>query len=330
MSQKLLVIGSNSFSGSHFAARASHLGYEVLGISRSDQPNKFFLPETWDTDLKKSYKFRKVDLHHREEVNRVVSLFNPNFVVNFAAQGMVAESWEAPIDWYQTNLIAQIELHQTLRALDGLIKYVHVTTPEVYGSTPDWIEEDQEFNPSTPYAASRAACDLHLRTFFSGLKFPVVFTRSANVYGPGQQLYRVVPRAILSCVSGMKLPLHGNGESTRSLLHVDDMVDATLAICENGSLGQTYHISDQELISISGLVEKIAKKFGMSLEQVAERSQDRLGKDASYRLSSKKLRTELNWSPKRTLNDGLSQTISWVQKYYPDLKTHPWTYIHKK
>lgn len=330
MSQKFLVIGSNSFSGSHFAARASHLGYEVLGISRSDQPNKCFLPETWDTDLKKSYKFRKVDLHHREEVSRVVSSFNPNFVVNFAAQGMVAESWEAPIDWYQTNLIAQIELHQTLRALDGLIKYVHVTTPEVYGSTPDWIDEDQEFNPSTPYAASRAACDLHLRTFFSGLKFPVVFTRSANVYGPGQQLYRVVPRAILSCVSGMKLPLHGNGDSTRSFLHVDDMVDATLAICENGSLGQTYHISDQELISISGLVEKIAKKFGMSLEQVAERSQDRLGKDASYRLSSKKLRTELNWSPKRTLNDGLSQTISWVEKYYPDLKTHPWTYIHKK
>jgi len=330
MSRKILVIGSNSFSGSHFAAKASYLGYTVLGISRSDQPNKCFLPETWGTDFKKSYEFRKVNLHRREEVKTLVSSFNPNFVVNFAAQGMVAESWEAPNDWYQTNLVAQIELHQILRSLDGLVKYVHVTTPEVYGSTLDWIEEDQEFNPSTPYAASRAACDLHLRTFFTGLKFPVVFTRSANVYGPGQQLYRVVPRAILSCLSGVKMPLHGNGESTRSFLHVDDMVDATLAICEHGSVGHTYHISDQELITISGLVEKIAEKFEMTLEEVAEKSQDRLGKDSSYKLSSKKLRTELNWAPKRTLNDGLSQTISWVKKHYPDLKSHPWTYIHKK
>ena len=329
MSSKLLVVGSNSFSGSHFASRASFLGYDVLGISRSSQPPDYFLPQTWDQLRKSAYKFSQINLHDVSELEHTVRVFNPKYVVNFAAQGVVAESWDTPLDWYQTNLMSQIELHQILMSLDKLKKYVHVTTPEVYGSTSDWIEEDIPFNPSTPYAASRAACDMHLKTFFEGFNFPVVFTRSANVYGPGQQLYRVIPKAILSCMSRNKMSLHGEGSSRRSFLHVDDMVDATIKICEKGLLGETYHISASQLISIKDLIEKIALQFGLSLEQITIQTPERLGKDTSYMLSSKKLKETLNWEPKVSLNDGLNETIEWINNYYSELMAESWDYIHK-
>ena len=88
-------------------------------------------------------------------------------------------------------------------------KYIHVSTPEVYGSTDSgWINEEKQFSPTTPYAVSRAACDMHLKSFYKAYNFPVVFTRAANVYGAGQQLYRIIPRTILSCLTGKKFFLH--------------------------------------------------------------------------------------------------------------------------
>ena len=103
-----------------------------------------------------------------------------------------------------------------------------MTTPEVYGSTDGgWIKEHNHFAPSTPYAVSRAACDLHLHSFHQAYGFPVVFTRAANVYGPGQQLYRIIPRALLSARTGESMQLHGGGHSVRAFIHIKDVVRAT-------------------------------------------------------------------------------------------------------
>ena len=95
------------------------------------------------------------------------------------------ESWKHPDHWFMTNVVSTVRLHERLRHCDFIRKYVHVTTPEVYGSTEGFIREDAPFRPSTPYAVSRAAGDMSLRTFFEAYEFPVVFTRAANVYGPG-------------------------------------------------------------------------------------------------------------------------------------------------
>ena len=205
--QKVLVIGSNSFSGSHFVAEALGAGHPVWGVSRSPEPDQAFLPYRWrqkksETSLATSenFCFQTIDLNH--QINELIELIDhvqPELVVNFAAQGMVAESWLNPTHWYQTNVVAQVALHDALRQRTFLQKYVHVTTPEVYGSTDGgWIKEHRYFAPSTPYAVSRAACDLHLQSFHEAYGFPVVFTRAANVYGPGQQLYRIIPRALLA------------------------------------------------------------------------------------------------------------------------------------
>ena len=127
--------------------------------------------------------------------------------------------------------------------MKNLKKYVQITTPEVYGSTANWINENAEFNPSTPYAVSRAASDMSLKAYINSFDFPAVFTRAANVYGPGQQLYRIIPRTIYSLKFGEKLQLHGGGKSERSFIHINDVCRATMQIMLNAKIGETYHIS---------------------------------------------------------------------------------------
>ncbi|HEY8966686.1 MAG TPA: GDP-mannose 4,6-dehydratase, partial [Candidatus Methylacidiphilales bacterium] len=255
--------------------------------------------------------------------------FAPSLVVNFAAQGMVAQSWLHPEHWYQTNVVANVLFHDRLRKAPYLSKYVHVSTPEVYGSTSGLIGEDAPFNPSTPYAASRAACDLHLRTFQRQYGFPVVWTRAANVYGPGQQLYRIIPRTILFILLGRQLELHGGGHSVRSFIHIDDVADATLKAALHAEPGTSYHLSTPRNISIREVVALICRQMGVRFDDVVKITGDRPGKDAAYLLDSARARADLSWSPGISLEDGIGQTIAWVRDNLSEIEKHPFDYIHK-
>jgi dTDP-glucose 4,6-dehydratase len=330
MNKRFLVIGSNSFSGAQFVKYLLQQNHEVVGVSRSEELNKVYLPYQW-IDHAAAFRFERIDINHDlGELLRLCNEFQPEYIVNFAAQGMVAQSWITPEDWYQTNVVGQVKLHDQLRKLKYVKRYVHVTTPEAYGSTEGWIKESFHFAPSTPYAVSRAACDLHLMSFYKAYNFPVLFTRSANVYGPGQQLYRIIPRTILYARLGKKMQLHGGGHSIRSFIHMDDVSDATLRIALNGNPGDSYHISTNETISIRGLVEKICEMTDSSFSDLVEVTEDRLGKDQAYLLESSKLRTELGWQDNVSLEAGLKQTIEWIDANIETLKTLPQDYIHKQ
>lgn len=326
--KKCLVVGSNSFSGAHFAGHLLRQGYEVTGCSRSAEPHSAFLPYRWDGSA--NFSFRQLDLNH--DLDAMMTLIRDQeipYVVNFAAQSMVAESWLNPGDWFTTNAASTVKFHDQLRKCAFLKRYVHVSTPEVYGSCTGFVDEGFPFNPSTPYAVSRAAADMSLRTFQAAYAFPVVTTRAANVYGPGQQLYRIIPRTILFILLGRKLQLHGGGTSTRSFIHMEDVSEATLRIMLQGRSGDTYHISTDEVISIRGLVERICSKLGVRFEDHVDVVGERLGKDAAYHLDSSKLRRELGWRDSINLEQGLDQCIAWVQDNFDALKAQPYDYQHK-
>jgi len=327
--ETIVVIGSNSFSGASFAAHLLENRARVFGVSRSPEPHQAFLPYRWKQSPG-SFQFRQFDLNHDlEEIMALIQTEKPDFVVNFAAQSMVAESWKNPDHWFMTNVVSTVRFHDRLRQCTFLKKYVHVTTPEVYGSTGGFIKEDAPFNPSTPYAVSRAASDMSLRTFFEAYRFPVVFTRAANVYGPGQQLYRIIPRTILSILTGKKLQLHGGGHSRRSFIFAEDVSSATLGIARDGRPGETYHISTDEIVSVRDLVEGICRKLSVDFDSHVEIVGERLGKDAAYMLDSTKLRSELGWKDRISLDKGLDDCISWVKSNLEDLKLQPFDYIHK-
>jgi dTDP-glucose 4,6-dehydratase len=243
---------------------------------------------------------------------------------------MVGESWLSPEDWYQTNVVAQVALHDQLRRMLFIQRYLHISTPEVYGHTEGWTREHFQFAPSSPYAVSRAACDLHLLSFFKAYGFPVIFTRAANVYGPGQQLYRIIPRALMAALTGIKLDLHGGGHSQRCFIHIDDVCTGTEQIALNGVPGEAYHLSTTEPISIRKLVALIAGKFDLSVETVAQIAQERLGKDDSYLLDSSKMQRELGWAPKIDLDSGIEAVKEWAEAHLAFLRTEPLSYIHRK
>lgn len=330
MKKKYLVLGSNSFSGSNFINFLLKKNCKVVGVSRSKEYKKVYLPYKNSHNLH-NFKFFKININN--DLNRlklILKDFRPNYVVNYMAQGMVAESWIDPEDWYNTNIVAQVRLYKEMSKFKFIRKFVHVSTPEVYGSSRLKIKESFKFNPSTPYAISRATTDIHLKKYFENFKLPIIFTRTSNIYGPYQQLYRIIPKALLSARLNKKINLHGGGTSKRSFIYADDASSATYKISIKGNIGKTYHISTNKIISIKDLVKKIGTFTKKNFNNLVNISKDRIGKDDTYNLSSKKIRKELNWKPVINIDEGIKKTLNWIDDNYAILKKEKTNYIHKK
>ena len=326
-----LIIASNSFTGSHLVDHCLDKGYKVIGISRSDEYPKVMLPYLYRSN-NSNFSFYKLDVNKDlESILKICDEYEPEIIANFAAQGEVRTSWLYPSQWYETNTIAIVKLTDELRKRSYLKKYLTASTPEVYGSTSDNLQENNYYSPSTPYAASKLAGDLHLLTLFKRYDFPVVFTRSANVYGIHQQLYRIIPRTIIYLRMQKKIQLHGNGRSERSFIHIRDVAGASLKVAEKGVNGDVYHISPEgNDISIYSLVNNICEMMDYDFKSSVELIDQNFGQDSKYSISSSKLRTELNWKPSVSIESGIDEMIKWVDDNWSDIKKMPLEYIHKK
>ena len=170
---------------------------------------------------------------------------------------------------------------------------------------------------------------MHLLSFFKAYDFPVVFTRAANVYGPGQQLYRVIPRALLSTLTGKSFNLNGGGFSKRSFIYIEDVVNATIDITLKAEPGSSWHISTNEALTIKDLIHKICTFTGVDFQEIVDIDEERLGKDQNYLLDSSSIRDQFGWNDKIDLDSGIRQTISWVEDNYDLLCKLPWDYEHK-
>jgi dTDP-glucose 4,6-dehydratase len=327
---KFVVLASNSFSGSHFVRQALSQGAEVLGVSRSDEVPFMYRAYAWSGVGKENFRFLKLDLNDDlSPLMKTIQDFAPTHVVNFAAQSMVGESWTFPEHWYETNVVALSRLTSELKKLSTLEKYVHVTTPEVYGNTPGWVTERYQSNPSTPYAISRATGDMHLKALHKEFDFPVVFTRAANVYGAGQRFYRIVPKAAYCALRHERLPLHGGGRSMRCFIHVKDVAEATWILALQATAGATYHISTREAVSIREVVDKVFKAAGQSSEKLLDITEDRIGKDQNYLLDSSLIREAFGFEPRVSLEEGIAEVIDWTSRYIDQVKTSDLTYAHR-
>jgi len=330
MKKKFLVLGSNSFSGSNLINFLLERNCKVVGASRSSEYKKVYLPYKNSLNIK-NFKFYKININtNLKKLQLIVKNFKPQYIINYIAQGMVSESWINPEDWYNTNVVSQVKLYKELSKFKFIKKFVHVTTPEVYGSVPGKINENFNFNPSTPYAISRATTDLHLNKYFKNFKLPVVFTRTSNVYGPHQQLYRIVPKALLYVRLNKKIDLHGGGTSKRSFIFIDDASAATYLVSTKGKIGNTYHISTDQIISIKNLVKKVSKITKANFNNLTNMTKDRIGKDNLYNLNSTKIKKELKWKAKINIDIGLRKTLQWIDNNFANLSKEKINYIHKK
>ncbi len=327
---KYIILGSNSFSGFSFIKFLLKKNKKVLGISRSKLPKE--LKSYINIFKNKRFKFYQLDLNKNlDEIIKIINKQDEKFnIINFSSQSMVAQSWLKPLDWYKTNVISQIKLVEQIKNNKKLRCYLNFSTPEVYGSTNSIIKENFNFSPSTPYANSRATFDHHLLNLYKFFKFPVIFTRASNVYGPGQKLYRIIPKTIISLLLNKKIPLNGGGKSIRNFIYIDDVSIAIYKILNHPSFGSSYHISSNQFVSIEQLVKLICKIMKKNFNTSVKILPENKGKDFAYKLSSNKLRKEFNWKPSINLNYGIKETIIWVNNNFEDLKKLNLIYKHKK
>lgn len=326
---KYFVLGSNSFAGSTFVDEMLSQDEEIIGVSRSVESSPVLRPYA-DHPKVKNFRFYALDLNQNlDEIKSLVLQYKPRYVVDFAGQGMVAESWKNPEQWYSTNVVAKVKLHDFLRTCDFMERYVRISTPEVYGHSNQMLCEDQAFNPSTPYAVSHAAIDMSLMAFYKQYGFPVLFTRYANFYGPHQQLYRIIPRTIIYSFLGKKLLLQGGGTTKRAFIYGTDVAEAIRAAIQHGKPGESYHFSSGDCISIASLVQQICTLLHVNYQEFVQLAPDRPGKDAQYLMDTTKAQSQLHWQPRINLEQGLQKTIHWVAQNIELIKALPLEYIHK-
>lgn len=324
-----MVIGSNSFSGSDFIdLLLDDERNEVVGISRSPEKSPLFLP--YKRHRGANFRFYQMDLNiNITQIIELLDSFKPEYVVNFAAQSEVGPSWENPDQWFQTNAVALAKLTNALKDRQYLKRYMHISSPEVYGTCQGRVTESTPLNPSTPYAASKAAADLFLFTLVKNFKFPLIMIRATNVYGACQQLFKIIPRAIIYLKMGKRIELHGGGRAVKSYIHIRDVSRGELAAMEKGIPGTIYHLSPDRGYAVRDVVSKICELTGHSFEASTVSVNERVGQDAAYVIDSTRAREELGWSPKISLEEGLVETIAWVDGNWEQIQKEPLEYVHK-
>jgi dTDP-glucose 4,6-dehydratase len=328
---KVVVIGANSFSGQDFVDLLLEEGRdEVLGVSRSAERGPLFLKYKERQDLSR-YRYFQLDLNR--DLDALLDLLDaerPEAIVNFAAQSEVAPSWEHPEHWFQTNTVALARMVNHLRRQDYLKRYVHISSPEAYGSCHGIVtEENTPDNPSTPYAASKAAADMINDVYCKQYGFPVLTIRATNVYGARQQLFKIIPRSVIYIKLGKRIQLHGGGTAVKSYIHIRDVSRGELAVLRGGEIGKRYHISPDKGIAVRDVVRLIAEALGVAFKDVTETVGERPGQDAKYEIDSTRIRMTLGWAPRVSFEEGVRDVVDWVQAYWSEIQTQELAYQHK-
>jgi dTDP-glucose 4,6-dehydratase len=281
-------------------------------------------PEVYSLNIGKNdsrYKYYQAHmLHEPEIIMRIFDKEKPECIINFAALAY-ATSWTDSYRYYDSNIVSLAKITELIRDRDYFKHWMQIGSSEVYGpATKGPSKETDSPNPTSPYAVSKLAGDLHLKTYFESINFPMNIIRPSNAYAPGQQLYRVIPRAAYCALKGVSFPLEGGGIAEKSFLHASDMADAIYKIIASAPLGEIYNAGTEHSTSIRKIVEQIAEAANVEFSSFAKITQGRKTEDSRYWLDNSKINSELGWVPKITLQQGINEVVLWAKKYINELE----------
>ena len=325
---KLLVTGGLGFIGSNFITKIleEKSDFEVVNVDAqlhgADKRNLSGIENN------ENYEFVNGNITNKRLMEELISKCDA--VVNFAAESFVDRSINDANPFLVSNI------RGTFTILDIITKQkkrmIQISTDEVFGSLPKGSADEQtKFNPSSPYAATKAAAELLINSFSITHNSDVVITRCTNNYGPRQFPEKLIPKTIILAKQERNIPIYGNGKNLRDWIFVDEHCNAVYEVLINGKAGQAYNISANNEISNVQIVHKILEIMGKSNDLI-EFVEDRPGHDQRYSLDSSKIKNELGWSTKINFEEGIRKTIEWYEKnfsYYESisneiLKSTPW------
>ncbi len=325
MSKKILVTGGMGFIGSNFI-RSLHNKYPTYSVCNVDsltyagnEENLRSLIEN-DSDW---YTFRKCDISNAKSMAEVFSEFAPEVVINFAAESHVDRSLVDTSQFVLTNVVGVDILLRLVREFN-VERLIHISTDEVYGDVlMGNSSEDSKFNPSNPYAASKAAADLLVQSVIKSHAVPAIVVRGSNNFGPRQYPEKLIPLIITNILSGEKIPLHGDGSHMRTWLHVDDFSDAILHILDKADNGSIYNVAGATILSNREVINLFAELLGHKFDDVVEFVNDRPSADFRYAPDGSKILSDLSWQPRFDIKSSAKEVIDWYrdnQKWWKDIK----------
>ncbi len=325
----ILVTGGAGFIGANFVLDWLAAGDEpVLNVDKLTYAGNLKSLQSLDGDAR--HVFVQADIGDGQTLARLLAEHRPRAVVNFAAESHVDRSIHGPEDFIQTNVVGTFRLLEAVRgywsALDAearpAFRFLHVSTDEVYGSlAPDAaaFTEDHNYEPNSPYSASKAASDHLVRAWHHTYGLPVLTTNCSNNYGPLHFPEKLIPLMIVNALAGKPLPIYGDGMQVRDWLYVRDHCSAIRRVLQAGTVGETYNVGgwnekpNVEIVdTVCALLDELRPKAdGTSYRTQITYVKDRPGHDRRYAIDARKLERELGWKPAETFETGIRKTVQW-------------------
>ncbi len=329
-----LVTGGAGFIGSALVRQLiSETEVHVLNVDSLTYAGN--LASLGDALAHPRHRFVQADVADRARMNALLAEFRPQVVVHLAAETHVDRSIDSADAFVQTNIVGTYSLLEAIRAYTQSMsrdaaqafRLLYVSTDEVFGSAPDGLcfDEESSYNPSSPYAASKASADHLVRAWHLTYGVPALITNCSNNYGPCQFPEKLIPLMIAKAIAGKPMPVYGDGLQVRDWLHVDDHARALREVIASGTPGRTYAVgarcerTNLDVVRLIGRVlDELRPLYGGGREQTIQYVADRPGHDRRYAINPSRIETEIGWRPRYDFESGMRQTIGWY------LDNHDW------
>jgi dTDP-glucose 4,6-dehydratase len=310
----VIVTGGLGFIGSNLINILNSKDYFIINIDKLSYASNL---KNINSNIK-NYKFYKEDINNKNFVKNILNKYNPSIIYNLAAETHVDRSIDGPTNFINSNILGVFNILESIKNHKNKIKLIQISTDEVYGDIKKNYKskENDAYNPSSPYAASKASGDLLIKSYIRTYKLNAIITNCCNNYGPNQYPEKLIPTIIYNLIKNKSIPIYGNGKNIREWIYVKDHCNALIKISKYGKSGENYNIGSGVVFNNIEITKKIMSIFNNLNNNIVPRSiiyftKDRPGHDLRYCLDSSKIKKLKKWECTSDFESKIKETIIW-------------------
>ena len=323
--KKIIVTGGSGFIGSNLISLLLKKKYFVINVDKLSYSANSYNVKNFKKN--RNYLFYKTDINKTSKILQILNKHKPIGIFNLAAETHVDRSIDKAHHFIRSNIVGVYSLLEAIRKFENnkvkKIKLLQISTDEVYGDIPNnkKADENHNYNPSSPYSASKAAADQFIKSYSRTYGLKIMIAHPCNNYGPNQHPEKFIPKMIFNILNNKPLPVYGDGKNVREWIYVKDNCEALLKIFLKGKNNQNYNIGTGIRLKNTEIAKKL---LDIAKKRVTDKPnktkivfvKDRPGHDERYALNSKLIKKEIKWKHKISISYGLLKTLAWYSKNY--------------